>query len=157
VFAELLATSSFSFLRGASHPEELVREAKALGLEAIAICDRDGLYGSVRAFNQARISEQRSITGVELTLADSLPNIRSRGAASKPRSTHSARSVETPLPTLALLCENHVGYKNVCRLLTRSHADRPKGESALELEWLEAHASGLCALIPAPRRPADST
>jgi error-prone DNA polymerase len=150
VFAELLATSSFSFLRGASHPEELVRQAKELGLGAIAICDRDGLYGSVRAFNVARRIEQRSITGVELTLA---------GAPSKRR----ARSAKTPggeapvLPTLALLCETHAGYQNACRLLTLSHADQPKGESALELGWLEAHAAGLLALIPAPRRPGDAT
>ncbi|HWZ89134.1 MAG TPA: PHP domain-containing protein, partial [Polyangiaceae bacterium] len=150
VFAELLATSSFSFLRGASHPEELVREAKALGLTAIAICDRDGLYGSVRAFNEARNVEQHSITGAELTLA---------GAPSKRRSK-SAKPSGAPLPslpTLALLCENHAGYQNLCRLLTLAHADRPKGESALELGWLEAHASGLFALIPAPRCPADPT
>src|SRR5450755_423234 len=107
MFAELLASSSFSFLRGASHPEELVQQAKAFGLAAIAICDRDGLYGSVRAFNEARTIEQRNITGVELTLG---------GAPGKRRSWH-AKSIPAPaLPTLALLCENHLGYQNVCRL-----------------------------------------
>src|SRR5450755_111496 len=148
MFAELLASSSFSFLRGASHPEELVQQAKALGLAAIAICDRDGLYGSVRAFNEARSIEQRSITGVELTLA---------GAPGKRRSRHAKSAPAPELPTLALLCENHLGYQNVCRLLTLAHADQPKGESALELAWLDAHAAGLYALIPAPRRPGDST
>jgi error-prone DNA polymerase len=148
MFAELLATSSFSFLRGASHPEELVQQAKAFGLAAIAICDRDGLYGSVRAFNEARTIEQRNITGVELTLA---------GAPGKRRSRH-AKSIPAPaLPTLALLCENHLGYQNVCRLLTLAHAEQRKGESALDLAWLAAHAAGLYALIPAPRRPGDST
>src|SRR5450432_3738758 len=149
VFAELLATSSFSFLRGASHPEELVRQAKELGLAAIAICDRDGLYGSVRAFNEARSIEQRSITGVELTLA---------GAPSKRRARSAKTSGAQPaLPTLALLCETHTGYQNVCRLLTLAHADQPKGESALELSWLGVHSSGIFALIPAPKRPGDST
>jgi error-prone DNA polymerase len=148
VFAELLATSSFSFLRGASHPEELVRRAKVLGLSAIAICDRDGLYGSVRAFNEARSAGQRSITGVELTLAGAPKERRARSAK-----TAGAESSE--LPTLALLCETHMGYQNTCRLLTLAHAEQPKGESALELGWLEAHAAGLFALIPAPRRPGD--
>ena len=58
VFAELLARSSFSFLRGASHPEEMVCSAKELGLDAIALCDRDGLYGSVRALRASRELEQ---------------------------------------------------------------------------------------------------
>jgi error-prone DNA polymerase len=146
VFAELLATSSFSFLRGASHPEELVRRAKELGLAAIAICDRDGLYGSVRAFNEAQSIEQRSITGVELTL----------DAATEPRSFRTRNAVPTAaLPTLALLCANHTGYQNVCRLLTLAHAQHPKGESSLELAWLEAHAAGVLALIPAPQRPSE--
>ena len=68
MFAELLARSCFSFLRGASRPEELVCTAQALGLEALALCDRDGLYGSVRAFSQAREVGQRIIVGAELTL-----------------------------------------------------------------------------------------
>jgi error-prone DNA polymerase len=144
MFAELLATSSFSFLRGASHPEELVREAKRLGLEAIAICDRDGLYGSVKAFTQAEASGQRCITGAELTVAIAQSGRRSR-----------RQNAEVLRPTLALLCESHAGYQNLCRLLTLSHAEQPKGESALELAWLSAHSTGLQALIPAPKRPAD--
>ncbi|MEP7052047.1 MAG: error-prone DNA polymerase [Pseudomonadota bacterium] len=146
MFAELLATSSFSFLRGASHPEELVREAKRLGLEGIAVCDRDGLYGSVKAFTQAEDSRQRCITGAELTLALAPLGRRSR-----------QQKAAEPRATLALLCESHSGYQNLCRLLTLSHAEQPKGESALELAWLSAHAAGLHALIPAPKRPADPT
>ena len=155
MFAELLATSSYSFLRGASHPEEFVREAKKLALSALGICDRDGMYGSVKAFNEARNAEQRVITGAELTLdGDALLDPRARLRPS-PRS---ARSKSKPLeaPTLALLCETQHGYQNLCRLLTLSHADRPKGESALELAWLSSHAEGLRAVIPAPRRPGDS-
>lgn len=149
MFAELLATSSFSFLRGASHPPELVAQAKKLGLSAIAICDRDGMYGSVRAFIEARDSGQHHITGVELTLA---------GARGKRRARSSKKADPTlALPTLALLCGAHEGYRNVCQLLTLAHADLPKGESALELEWLEARSAGLFALIPAPRRPGDTS
>ncbi|HET7543991.1 MAG TPA: error-prone DNA polymerase [Polyangiaceae bacterium] len=147
MFAELLATSCYSFLRGASQPEELVMQAASLGLQGLAICDRDGLYGVVKAFNQAKAQGQHLITGAELTLAPR--------AAKKRRTAHAKRSTAHELPTLALLCETHQGYQNLCQLLTRSHADQPKGQSALELVWLAEHAAGLFALVPAPRRPGD--
>ena len=150
MFAELLATTCYSFLRGASQPEEFVQQAASLGLSALAICDRDGLYGVVKAFNQAKISGQRFITGAELTFVSEASEASQVGK--KKRAT-AARD----LPTLALLCENHAGYQNLCRLLTLSHADQPKGESALELAWLASHSAGLWALIPAPRCPADAS
>jgi len=150
MFAELLATTCYSFLRGASQPEEFVTQAASLGLHGLAICDRDGLYGVVKAFNQAKISGQRFITGAELTLASEASEVSE--ARKKKRAT-----AEHELPTLALLCESHQGYQNLCRLLTLSHADQPKGESALELAWLAAHAAGLWALIPAPRCPGDAS
>src|SRR4051794_9580204 len=148
MFAELLATSSYSFLRGASHPEELVAQASELGLSAIAITDRDGLYGSVKAFEQSKKSELRCITGAEFTLA------RAQGAK---RRLKSVRPSHAPTPTLALLCETHAGYQNICRLLTQSHAEQQKGESELEPSWLRAHSDGLFAVIPAPRCPGDGT
>lgn len=125
-------------------------QAKALQLSAIAICDRDGLYGSVKAFEQANRSEQRCITGAELTLAPEQPH------SAKREKSQGGRKKERPAPTLALLCGSHAGYQNLCRLLTLSHADCEKGESALELGWLSSRAAGLVALIPAPRRPADA-
>jgi error-prone DNA polymerase len=142
MFAELLATTCYSFLRGASQPEEFVIQAANLGLQGLAICDRDGLYGVVKAFTQAKALGQRFITGAELTLTPV---------------TAKKRNATRDLPTLALLCENHQGYQNLCRLLTLSHAEQPKGESALELAWLSPHGSGLWALIPAPRCPGDSS
>jgi error-prone DNA polymerase len=148
MFAELLGCSSFSFLRGASHPHEVVARAKELELPALALCDRDGLYGSARAFIAARELSQRVIVGAELTLGDGSPR---RGVAAP------KRKVEVERPTLALLVENHVGYRNLCRLLTRAHAELPKGESALELGWLRDHAEGLFALVPAPKRPGSAS
>lgn len=134
MFAELLGRSCFSFLRGASHPEEMVSRAHELGLHSFALCDRDGLYGSVRAFTRARDIGQRVIVGAELSLAPS-----------------SADAAEPAV--VALLVENHAGYSNLCRLLTRAHADRPKGESALDVDWLQDHADGLLAIVPAYERP----
>src|SRR6185369_706825 len=169
MFAELLATTCYSFLRGASQPEEFVQQAASLGLSGIAICDRDGLYGVVKAFNQAKASGQRFITGAELTFAAQRTKWVHGVAAKAARTTTQRASASraavtakksTPVherPTLALLCETHQGYQNLCRLLTLSHADQPKGQSALELDWLSAHAAGLFALIPAPRCPGDAS
>ena len=152
MFAELLARSSFSFLRGASHPHEIVLQAKELGLDAVALCDLDGLYGSARAFIAAREVSQRVIVGAELSIGGK----RSKPARGGPGLQKASKaSAGADRPTVALLVENHAGYRNLCRLLTRAHADLPKGESALELEWLEEHAEGLFAVIPAPRRPGD--
>ncbi|HEY3237098.1 MAG TPA: DNA polymerase III subunit alpha, partial [Polyangiaceae bacterium] len=145
MFAELLARSCFSFLRGASHPEEMVDCAKELALDALALCDRDGLYGSVRAYTRAREIGQRILVGSELTLS-------TQESAQK---GHKHGSGEAP--SLALLVQDHTGYENLCRLLTLSHAEQPKGESALELDWLERHRQGLMAVIPAPRVPGDSS
>jgi error-prone DNA polymerase len=137
LFAELLARSSFSFLRGASHPEEMVGFAKELGLSAIALCDRDGLYGSVRALRAANELGQRVIVGAELTVGE--------------------HPKEVEPPVLALLVETHRGYQNLCRLLTLAHEGREKGTSALSPEWLERHHEGLVAIVPAPRRPGDAS
>jgi error-prone DNA polymerase len=62
-YAELVAASNFSFLRGASHPEELIIQAKALGLEALALCDRNSLAGIVRAHGQVKKEGLRFIPG----------------------------------------------------------------------------------------------
>src|SRR5690242_1766095 len=95
-FAELLGKSSFSFLEGASHPQEMVKAAQHLGLASIAICDRDGLYGSVRAHTAAKECGQHVIVGAEVTL-------------------------EPERGTVALLAQDHAGYENLCRILTIAH------------------------------------
>ena len=73
-YAELHCHSNFSFLDGASHPEELVEEAVRLGLEALAVTDHDGLYGIVRFAEAARSVGLRTIFGAELTLG--LPGVQ---------------------------------------------------------------------------------
>ncbi len=146
MFAELLATSSFSFLRGASHPEELVARAKELGLSAIALVDRDGLYGAARAYVAAKELSQPVIVGAELSV----------GVGVRPKQLMPNGQPLPELPTLVLLVENRVGYANLCRLLTLSHAELPKGQSRLELGWLPELSEGLFAIVPAPRRPGEA-
>src|SRR5262245_25284615 len=116
LFAELYAKSSFSFLEGASHPQEIVAAAREQGLAAVAICDRDGIYGSVRAFTAAKDLGQRVIVGAELT-------IEPAGSG-----------------TVVLCAMDHGGYSNLCTLLTAAHADHEKGEAGLVVERLASSA-----------------
>jgi error-prone DNA polymerase len=95
-YVELHAHSAYSFLDGASLPEELTVQAAELGYEALALTDHDGVYGSLEFAHAAKALGLRSITGAEVTLADG---------------SH-----------LTLLCETSRGYANLCRLLTASHA-----------------------------------
>src|SRR5438876_8048580 len=79
-YAELQATSNFSFLQGASHPGELVLGADALGLEAVGICDRNSLAGVVRAWSEGTKrreagSKIRTLTGCRLEFADGTPSL----------------------------------------------------------------------------------
>lgn len=126
-FAELCAKSNFSFLHGASRPEEMVRAACEKGICALAIADRNGLYGSVRAHTEAKKASQRYIIGAELLVA--------------------ADARERPV---VLLAQNHAGYRNLCRLLTRAHADRPREQALLSPGDLGVHAEGLFLILPAP-------
>ncbi|MEM9691626.1 MAG: error-prone DNA polymerase [Myxococcota bacterium] len=138
-FAELLGRSCFSFLEGASYPHELVATSAALGHAAIALCDRDGLYGSVRMHAAARDHEHPVIVGAELTVE-------------LPGETRPYR--ERPLPSVAVLVQNHAGYCGLCRLLTRAHATHEKGEAGLTAEAICTEAQGLWAVVPAdPRCP----
>ena len=79
-YAELQATTNFSFLRGASHPWELVAGADALGIEAVGICDRNSLAGVVRAWRQQQDQREggskiRALTGCRLDFADGTPSL----------------------------------------------------------------------------------
>lgn len=119
-FVELHARSAFSFLRASSTPEALLDHAAALGMEQIAITDRDGVYGSARAHHRAGEHGMRGIVGAELTLED-----------------------ESVLPVLVRTRE---GYQNLCRMLTQARLRAAK--SACRITWaeLEQHAPGLIAL-----------
>jgi error-prone DNA polymerase len=146
-YAELCAKTNFSLLAGASRPEEMVAAAKEAGLFAVAIADRNGLYGSVRAHIAAKKSSQRYIVGAELPLYPASPKSRS-----------SARTKAISYGEAILLAEDHAGYRNLCRLLTLAHADLPREEAWLELSALAEHAEGLVLILdlPAPWGGASS-
>jgi error-prone DNA polymerase len=159
VFSELLGRSSFSFLSGASQPEEMIECSKGLGHGALALCDRDGMYGVVRAHAQAKESGHRLIVGAELSLlrpGQALERSEEgRPARRARRGARAGSSQRACAPTVALLAEDHEGYTNLCRLLTLAHAGLPKGESWLELEHLAVHQKGLIAIVPGPCIPEE--
>src|SRR5437868_9189229 len=133
-YVELHAHSSYSFLDGASLPEELAVSAAELGYPALALTDHDGVYGSLEFAHAAKHFGVRPITGAELTLAD--------------------RSHVT------LLVETAKGYANLCRLITAAHAHtRPEGKEtqpaadpALDQRLLEELNDGLVCLSGCARR-----
>ena len=125
-YAELHCHSSYSFLDGASLPEELAVQAAELGYEALALTDHDGLYGSLEFAHAAKAFGVRPITGAEVTLGDG---------------SH-----------VTLLVETSGGYANLCRLITRAHArTRPKEGAdplppVLDQRRLEELSKGLVCL-----------
>ena len=126
VYVELHASSAFSFLDGASLPEALVERAAAVGYPALALLDRDGVYGAPRFHLAARRAGIKAIIGAELTMAI--------GTASA-------------VFRLPVLVESREGYRNLCRLVTRMKLRAPKGEGALAIEELDGHVTGLVALV----------
>ena len=143
VYIELHASSAFSFLDGASLPEALVERAVALGYPALALLDRDGVYGAPRFHLAAKKAGIRAIIGAELTIATA----RGRG----PRSGNVQRGSSNLHRNLAprtsdsvfrlpVLIESQAGYKNLCRLLTMMKLRAPKGEGALALDEIDGHA-----------------
>jgi error-prone DNA polymerase len=147
VYVELHVSSAFSFLQAASLPEALVERAASLGYPAIALLDRDGVYGAPRFHKAALVAGLRPIIGAELTIAGA----GEAGEAGKAgKESGDVRSVPPILAsstfTLPVLCETQEGYRNLCRLITRMKLRAPKGEGALTLDDLDGHVGGLVAL-----------
>jgi error-prone DNA polymerase len=124
-FVELHCHSAYSFLDGASHPEELAARAAELGYETLALTDHDGVYGSLEFAHAAKAFGIRPITGAEVSLSDG---------------SH-----------VTLLVESPRGYANLCRLLTAAHAGtRPKPTEpippALDRHLFATYNEGLVCL-----------
>src|SRR3954469_2590189 len=125
-YVELHAHSAYSFLDGASLPEELAARAAELGYDALALTDHDRVYGSLEFAHAAKHFGVRPITGAEVSV----------GGAH-----------------VTLLCETQQGYANLCRILTDAHArtrmpgkERELLPAETTVDVLAAHAEGLVAL-----------
>ena len=119
-YAPLWCKSNFSFLEGASHPDELVEEAQRHDLPSLALTDRDGVYGIIRAHIKAQELGLHLIIGSQITVDDG--------------------------SIILLLAENRAGYANLCRLLTAGRLRSEKGESVVSWDEVYRHSSGLVAL-----------
>src|SRR5438067_170339 len=139
MYCELHCHSNFSFLEGASHPEELVARARELEIPALAITDRNGLYGAVRFVRAAESAGIRPIVGVELTLDDGTSPPRDRV------------DFDRWGDRIVLLAQDREGYTHLCRLISRAQMPNAKGTARLKPEELAA-ATGHCfALVSRPR------
>ncbi len=145
-YAELRCRSNFSFLEGASHPEELVERGIALGYKALALTDRDGIYGAVRFAKAAKHSKLGAIVGVELTL--DVPELRPKRSALTP--AESAR-----LPRIVLLAENDIGYANLANAISSAQLRGKKRDARLRFEDLGGKTAGLIALSNSSRGYAE--
>ena len=119
-YVELHARSAFSFLRGTSHPGDLAEQAAALGLPAIAVCDRDGVYGAARLFSAAKEHGVRAVVGAELTMEDG--------------------------GVIPVLAQSRAGYQNLCRLITKAKLRGTKQHAPVHWADLEEFTPGLIAL-----------
>ena len=128
-YAELLAASNFSFLRGASHPEELAATASVLGLAGFSIADRNTLAGIVRGHLAAKTTGARYAVGCRLVFRDGTPDI-------------------------AVWPTDRAAYGRLCRLLTTGNLRTKKGECHLDLADLLEWGEGMeMAVLPGARTP----
>jgi len=119
-YAELRAASSFSFLEGATLPEDLIATAAERDVPAMAIVDRNGVYGAPRFYTAAKKSGVRALVGSELVMDGE--------------------------KRITLLVENRTGYKNLCKLITAGAMNHPKGEARYTWKLIEEYAQGLHCL-----------
>jgi error-prone DNA polymerase len=124
-YAELAIATNFSFLRGASHPEELVERANELGLAGIGIADRNTLAGVVRAHIAAKQANMRLAVGVRLVFNDDTPDV-------------------------LVYPQNRTAYGHLCQLLTIGNRRASKGECILTFEDFCLHASAMCCIVMPP-------
>ncbi len=118
-YAELHAKTNFSFLEGASHPDELVGRAAELGYAALAITDRNSLAGVVRAHQAAKEAGLKLLVGAEITPEDA--------------------------PPVVLWATDRAAYGRLARLITRGRRRAEKGQCSLTLDNVAEHAAGLLA------------
>ncbi len=151
-YVELHARSAFSFLEGASLPEELAHVCAQRELPAMALLDSDGVYGAPRFHMAATKAGIKAHIGAEISVSET--EDPTRGAPSYRASDRVGSTSRGPVFSqqgarvrYPLLVESRAGYQNLCRLITRYKLrERTKGEGCTELNELAQHAGGLICL-----------
>jgi error-prone DNA polymerase len=137
-YAELRCVSNFSFLRGASQPEELVERAKQLGYTALAIADECSMSGIVRAHTAAKQHQLKLLVGSQF-LVD-------WGIASSTETT--------PFDLTVLACNLH-GYGNLCQFITKLRRAAPKGTYHLDISNITGDELADCVVLASPKRMSE--
>jgi len=147
-YFELRCRSAFSFLSSASLPEDLVGRAAELDYPALALGDRDGVYGAPRFHQAAQRAGLRALVGCELTIRQ-VARLLGRYVVREESPFSQPNNPTTNNPTTCsvfLLVATRTGYQNLCRLITQTKLRAPKGESIATWEDLEGHTDGLICL-----------
>ena len=145
-YIELHAASAFSFLEGASTPEVLAKAAYEADMPAMALLDRNGLYGAPSFHLHAAENGMKAHIGAEVAVADFGPRLTPPGYV-----PHAFQPEPARLP---LLCASRTGYANLCQLITRfKMRDRGKAEGMATLEDLAEFAPGLICLTGGEEGP----
>ena len=162
MFAELCITSNFSFLTGASHPEEYVERAAFLGIEAIAICDENSVAGIVRAHSQAKEIAYQIREREEIVARDGLigppapPGVTAPPRAPVdmvPRVIPGARLVFREGIEMTVLVTSRQGWADLCRVISVGRQRAEKGRCDLSLADLPEDMGGWEAILHPPRVP----
>jgi len=147
MFIELHSRSAFSFLEGASLPEDLIATCSHLQMPAMALLDRDGVYGAPRFYMAARKAKIKAHMGAEVT--GEISDFRFQIEDLKPGKSDPICNLKSKICNffrLPLLVSSRAGYQNLCRLITKMKLRAQKGEGAVRKDELEEHAAGLICL-----------
>ncbi len=145
-YVELHASSAFSFLEAASHPEGLIRAAVETQMPAMALLDRNGVYGAARFHSSAKANGVRAHIGAEIAVSDLGPRLQPPGWLPHQHVPQPAR--------VPLLCASRVGYQNLCQLITRFKMREPhKSEGSASTTDLAEFSGGLVCLTGGDEGP----
>ena len=148
-YVELHTASAFSFLEGASQPEGLVRAAVELQMPAMALLDRNGLYGAARFHSAAKVHGVRAHIGAEIAVSD-------MGECVQPPAWLPHQQIPEPV-RLPLLCTSRIGYQNLCQLTTRfKMRESHKCEGSARTSDLAEFSAGLLCLTGGEEGPLAS-
>ena len=157
-FVHLHVASGYSMRFGANHPADLVARAAEHGMRALALTDRDGLYGAVKFALACRTAGVRPIFGVDLAVAPALDTALAPALAPAIGGVHRAAggrrvparggaSVDPRLPRVTFLARDGGGWRSLCRLTSATHLRGTRGEPVSSLPMAAEHATGLIALL----------
>src|SRR5215469_3057244 len=160
MYIEVHARSAFSFLEGASLPEEMVGVCARFAMPAMALLDTDGIYGAPRFHLAAVKARIKAHIGAEISSDFFPPQRRRDREKAHQHSKIDDQKSDLPVPPcprggfrLPLLVSNRTGYQNLCRLITKMKLRAKKGEGAVTAQELQEHAEGLICLTGGEEGP----